>query len=68
MPPQLVLILCDTPVTNRFDFHGKDSQVELDFGDAPAASAVATANIYSSAAGLINAWIDFDHNGAWDMP
>jgi hypothetical protein len=35
VPPQVDLILCDSPVTNRFDFHGERPEVRLDFGDAP---------------------------------
>ena len=125
LPPQLDLILCDTPVTNHFAFHGSGGgKVNLDFGDAPAPyptlladngarhessqlhlgllwdaepdgqpsataagdnlagmndedgvtfsplipGAAATANILASGPGMINAWIDFDRNGAWDVP
>lgn len=35
VPPQVDLILCDSPVTNVFEFRGQPPQAMLDFGDAP---------------------------------
>lgn len=34
VPSQLDLILCDEPITNRFEFHGTPDDRKLDYGDA----------------------------------
>ena len=63
LPPQLDLILCDTPVTNRFDFHGPDGQQEMDFGDAPAPYPTLLAD---DGARHLRSHVTFQYNPSWD--
>ncbi len=127
VPSQVDLILCDEPVTNRFEFHGDSDNRILDYGDAlspmyptlrsengarhaiqpgwflgrgvdPEADGQPSMNfdgddrsgfddddgvllppvltpgssvvipVIASTNGVLNAWIDFNHNGNWGDP